>query len=264
MAINRALEAEILRQLQAKRKVLTHAPIVGKSASEAEKEGTAKKARASQKTAARLQINLTKLLRKRAGLPPSTAPIASPSAGPPVPLGMYKVTRPGGAVGAGPQMLAPATPAAPATPGAAPGVTPLGSYPVGRLAGPPKAPAPTGGQSHEFSQEATGHALGVFPAKPGGTGWQLLADHFNIPHSGNDGGPFAQFGQVWYNHDDGKYYLGLAFIGGKRFRYERRPFDSSQEVIASLAGYTSISWAANPKSSHYDGARFGPGTYTRV
>ena len=126
------------------------------------------------------------------------------------------------------------------------------------------APAPTGGQSHEFRREATGHALGVFPAKPGGTGWQLLADHFNIPHSGNDGGPFAQFGQVWYNHDNGKYYLGLSFVGGKRFRYEKQPFNSSTEVQASLAGYVSISWAANPKSSHYDGGRFGPGTYTRV
>ena len=80
--------------------------------------------------------------------------------------------------------------------------------------------------------------------------WKIIYDHFSIPHSGNDGGPFAEFGICFW---DGQCYrLGLRFIGGKSFWYPEEKYDSPEEVVASVQGYASVSWACNPKSSHYD------------
>lgn len=98
---------------------------------------------------------------------------------------------------------------------------------------------------------------------PGGTGLELIEDHFDVPHSGNDGGPFCEFGQVYYDHSAGVFRLGLQFIGGKRFLYFRESFGTAADVVASMQGYASASWACNPRSGHAD-ARFLRGNYRRV
>ncbi len=98
---------------------------------------------------------------------------------------------------------------------------------------------------------------------PGGTGLELIEDHFNVPHSGNDGGPFCEFGQVYYDHTAGSYKLGLQFIGGKRFLYFRESYRTAMDVVQSMQGYASASWATNPRSAHAD-PRFLKGNYRRV
>lgn len=107
--------------------------------------------------------------------------------------------------------------------------------------------------------------FGVQEKKPsaGKTGLELIQDHFSVPHSGNDGGPFCQFGQVWFDHESQAYILGLQFHGGKRFIYPNQTFSSADAVVASVQGYPSMSWATNPRSRYFD-SRFGRGQYRSV
>ena len=131
---------------------------------------------------------------------------------------------------------------------------------VNRFVRPSRAPSlPTGGPAEKVPTGV--RRRGPNPAMT--TGMELIEDHFNVPHSGNDGGPFCEFGQVWYDHDRGDYVLGLRFLGGKRFIYPSQRFSSADAVVATMQGYQSASWACNPRSIHFD-PRFGKGNYKPI
>jgi hypothetical protein len=120
-------------------------------------------------------------------------------------------------------------------------------------------------EAYEAGRRARQSITGVEGRQPPpeGTGRVIVEDHFAVPHSGNDGGPFCRFGQVWYDYSSQQYLLGLEFVDGSRFIYPNQRFPSAQQVIASVMGYRSMSWATNPKSPYFD-ARFGKGNYQRV
>ena len=91
---------------------------------------------------------------------------------------------------------------------------------------------------------------------------ELAIAYFAVPHSDNPPKPFCEHGLVFT--DGSKFFLGLQFVGGRRFIYPHEPFDSADEVVASMQKYQSASWATSPNGKEYDGARFGKGRYESV